>query len=213
MFSKLTTEIMKQNYNEINVPDVFKISLLIFMKEKNFQFKNIHITQLEKHAYRLTVDNFDMIGLNSTNIIVNNILKYDPKDLRPFVLSTINEWIKEGNGILLFEGEYLSSNVDILSDEEISTLNHLSTTIVKKMYNSNIVRDKLEKDIQETLNSGTLKFDTLEYYKELNKTVYKSRSLENHKYCFCCNNDKLEDLYGVPINIFNDEELKGLDYE
>lgn len=204
---------MKQNFNEINTPDIFKVGFLLFLRHNKFEISNVSLKELEKFIYRLSTDNYELISKKSTNIIIKNIFKYDPDDLRIFINSMLNEWVKDGEGIIFVENGSVTSSIDGLTEEEIVMLDHLTNTILKNLYSGTFNFDELLKNSIQDLLTLYNNNDSVSFYLDLNKTIYKTRILENSKFCVCCNDDNIDNLFGAPIKIFENEKLKGLNYD
>jgi hypothetical protein len=188
--SLVYSELMSQNYSDAKKANLIKIGLLFFFKEKNFYIKNLSLNEITEYIYRFVRDNISLEDLTS-NVILKNISKYDPSDLLIFVEQDLKEWIKSGKGFLKFKDGYVTTE----SEEEF-TNNELIQL-------EKVIEAISIKNIGKKINYiSTINHDEIKYIKsiyEMKSTRIWNRATEKVKFCMCCNDSNLKNLYMVYI--------------
>lgn len=197
MIKKYISEIMRQDFSDINTPDLFKLGLLSLIREHDYILDNIPIHQIQKYIYRYIIDN-KKLYINNSNDIVNNIESYYSMDLNGMVLNCITEWIEVGAGILSLSKnyKYISTMLTTLTPKEHNYLDLVTKNIFGK-FSENLVlyKNSIMNELESiySVNNG----DELIF--KINNSRLRNRVIENIKYCMCCDEINLSELLVVPI--------------
>lgn len=193
------SELMNQSFVDSIGVNFTNYALMLFLKRNNYAFKST-LSEITKYIYRFYIDNPNLSKLNS-NIVIRNINKYSPIDIKDYVEETIDVWIKNGNGILQFNQKEKVVFIEDASiiDEKKELLNTVIDAICLK-YNDTVIsyNPDITKDIAGLLFSNY--DDKFLFIEELNNTRYSNRAFEECKYCVCCEDVNNDNLVAVPID-------------
>jgi len=192
---------MSQNYSDAKKANVFKIAILFYIKENNFSFFNKSIEELAEFIYRFVRD-LDFIQNMTSNVILQNITKYIPTDLMVFLNEDLLEWIKAGNGYLDYNNGFISSNYN----EELSLIEH---TQLKKVIDAICMRT-IGKIIDYNSIINILEIDKCKTIDDLKKTRIWNRATECTKFCMCCDENNINNLYMAYIFKTSDDSKKNV---
>lgn len=193
--SDLCAEIMKQNYTSILGKNYSKLAILLFLKQNNFQLKKTSLMRVCQFTYRFFRDNIQY-GKESNYVIIKNIEQYMPEDLTLIVKTELNEWVVNGQNVLLLEEDSVLTNPSItLSDSDLIMAHSLTSTIIKQNFGEDVI---YKEDID--INRESIPFSNYDDYVQFiaNTRLY-NRGFETLNYCCCC--DKTgKDLVCLHIN-------------
>lgn len=189
---------MSQNYSDAKKVNVFKIAILFFIQEHNFSFEDKTIKELSEYIYRFVID-LDFLRELTSNVILQNIFKYSPEDLNVFIEEELISWKKEGKGYLEYSrGLLKTSYSNVILDKEKEQLQKVITAICIKLMGINLqYKSKIE--LSEIVNISSVE--------EIKKSRVWNRAIEKNKYCMCCDDSDIQNLYAVYIYKTVDEKM------
>lgn len=189
-------DFMSQNYSDAKKTNLFKIGLLYFIKERAYQFSNEPLNVIAEYVYRFVRDNQFLIETTS-NVILKNISKYEPSDLIIFLEQDIKEWVNSGTGFLNFYN-------GLLSTKNFNELSPILITQLEKVVDAISIKN-LGKLISYNSKINYEEIKNIKSAYELKKTRLWNRSTEKIKFCMCCNDSNIENLYIAYIVLDSDK--------
>ena len=200
--SEYFAEIMKQPYNSNLGPDYTKVAILLYLKKNGFLFSEKPIFEITRFIYRFFIDNPDY-AKEMNYVMIKNINNYSPNDTFAYTQNALQEWIKNGNGIIQASSAYVSTNSNLqLSETEVENLSSMCDILIKKYYGKKIEYDDSSCDIFSNIDFS--KFSPEEYLSFVNSTKFRQRAFENLNYCCCCDEAHNEKLFAVHLNMAKD---------
>lgn len=193
--SDLCAEMMKQNFTSVFGRNYSKLAIALFLKENNFQIKEVSILRFCKYFYRFYRDNKNFRD-GSNYVIVKNIEQYMPEDMLMVIKTELNEWVLNGQNVLLFSDDIIYTNPLLkLNESDVAMANTLLNALIVQNFGSLIEYDESVNILQEDIPISN--FD--EYILFIKSTKLFSRGFESLNYCCCC--DKTgSDLVCMHIN-------------
>lgn len=206
--SDYCSELMKQSFNDSTGVNFTPIAIMFYLRKNNYYFGKTSIDDLLKYIYRFYVDNIDLAKSNS-NVIVNNIDHYFYTDLKTYLNEQLNIWMKNGSGVLLYDGEYILINDDfeLLTEKDIIMLNKILDSLMMRNFKKIIEYDECIKNELSLLKYFTSNYES--YTSLINNTRFINRAFEDLDYCVCCEETKKALLQPIHINL--DEECYDAD--
>ena len=199
--SLIYSDLMSQNYSDAKKANVFKLAILFYIQENNFSFNKKTIEDLYEFTYRFVID-INYLQNVSSNVILQNIVKYSPSDLLLFVKEELENWMSTGKGYLDFSSGYLSTTFsDEISESEKKQLKKVIDAICFKTLGNCLEYDS-------RINVSEL--SRIKSIEDLKKTRLWNRAIEKTKFCICCDEANINDLYAVLINKTTDKVIEGI---
>lgn len=200
--SNYNAELMKQEFSDSVGFNYTKFGFILFLKKHKFIIPRKNVNEMFEFTYRFLIDNKDYTSLTS-NVLIKNIDKYSLIDLKPLFEESLKSWISIGNGILMYDGETILTNPNlILSKEDLLMLDKVVDLISLKNFKKIIVySDSLEADALIVSNN----LDNFEkYIYSMIHSRFKNRGSEIMDYCCCCENVDKNSLVLIHINFNGD---------
>lgn len=201
LISDLYTEFMKQTFNDSKGVNYTPYVFMLYLKEKRYELINETIKDLCIYTFRFYIDNLQLAKQNSS-VIISNIENNFPKDLKPYIIEQLNIWMKNGNGVLLTDGNFLMLNqkFPLLSKQDLFLLDKVIDSISLKHFKTILSYScQIEKVIN---NIDFLKCSYEDYKNEINKTRFINRAYEYLNYCACCEECDKKLLQPIHLNFF-----------
>lgn len=196
--SDFYAELMKQTFSDSIGVNYTPYVIMLYLKKKRYNLKNDPIDNLCRYVYRFYSDN-KSLAIENSNVLITNIEHYYPNDLKQYILEQMNNWMKNGNGVLITDGTFLMINPNFieLTEKDIVMLDKvvdsLSFRNFKKVlnYSSDIDSKICDIDISKCT------YET--YKKEIEKTKFVKRAFEDINYCACCDESDLKKLQAIHL--------------
>lgn len=193
--SDLCAELMKQNFTSVFGKNYSKLAIALYLKENDYKIQNVSILRFCKYLYRFYRDNKGF-RTESNYIIVKNIEQYMPEDMLMIAKTELNEWILNGQNVLLCTDDMIYTNPLLkLNNENIIMVNTLLNTLIVQNFGYLIEYNEDVNILQE--NISKLNFE--DYISFIKSTKLFNRGFESLNYCCCCDKTGL-DLVCVHIN-------------
>ncbi len=192
------SEFMKQNFNDSLGVNYTPFSFMLFLKENDYYFTNKRVEDLSRYVFRFYIDNLQLSKQNS-NVLISNIEHYSVNDIKPYVIEQLKIWMKNGSGIVLFDGD------NVYINEEFSGITDNDKKMLNKIIENMCIRN-FSKSIDYCSSISTDMYDIKKYIGNfedytsyINKTRYIKRAYEDFDYCVCC--EETNRLYLQPVHI------------
>ena len=181
--SDLCAELMKQNFTSVFGKNYSKLAIALFLKKNNFQIKETSMLRFCKFLYRFYRDNKDFC-VSSNYVIVKNIEQYMPEDVLMVAKTELNEWVLNGQNVLLFSDETIYTNPSLkLKESDLSMANTLLSALIVQNFGSQIEYEESVKISQEDVPISNFE----EYISFIKSTKLFSRGFESLNYCIHLN--------------------------
>lgn len=140
MNEKWYKDIMTQKYQYDNYFDPTKLFIALAFTESGELKQKYPIKEIAQYVYRYYIANLD-IARHNFNIVVRNIEKYGIADIIPFVVSTVNQWIKEQRyNSLSIKDSFIFLNIDEYDSETVMLTKKTCEALFQKYYKTKLNR-------------------------------------------------------------------------
>ena len=197
--SDYCAELMKQDFNDVNGKNYVKAIFMIFLKSHNYEI-DTDISEVAKFIYRFYIDQPD-IASKSSSLIIRGLRNYNYFDIVPYLNEILESWVKQGSGVISYDGTRVKTNVDTKLDaSQVEILNSVTNAVFEQHFNDIIKYDpNIDNELtqaQEYYRAGDLN----KYLEELNKSRFRNRAFEKINYCACCDDANYSNLKALHIN-------------
>lgn len=131
-------DIMAQKYQYDNYFDPTKLFVALAFTESGELKQRYPIKEIAQYVYRYYIANLD-IARHNFNIVVRNIEKYGVDDIYSFIVSTVNQWIKEQKyNSLSINDTFVFLNLDEYDDKTVLLTRKTCEALFQKYYKTKL---------------------------------------------------------------------------
>lgn len=196
------SELMKQSFNDSKGYNYTPLAIMLFLKANRFYFKtDLYI--LSQYIYRFYADN-SIFAKQSSSVILKNINHYYVIDLTEYIREQLMIWMRNGNGVICFDGEnvYIDESFSNLEESEISLLSKVIETMCIRKLDQMIEYDPSLPIYLKKTNINQMSYE--KYIELLNKTNFPKRAFEEINYCPCCEETNMNELQPTHLKFDSD---------
>lgn len=188
---------MVQKYQYDNYFDPTKLFVALAFTESGALKPRYYLKEIAQYVYRYYIANLE-IARHNFNIVVRNIEKYGIEDICPFVVSTINQWIKEQkHNSLSLNDNFVSLNLEVYDESTAIMTKKMCETLFQKYY-----KIKLKPIL---CYSDTLELDDTDM-ESFGKSAIRQLVFEDIQYCPLTETTEKNDLCVVHILLKSEVE-------
>lgn len=183
-------DIMAQKYQYDNYFDPTKLFIALSFIESGRIKQRYPIKEIAQYVYRYYIANLD-IARHNFNIVVRNIEKYGVDDICSFVVSTVNQWIREQKyNSIAMNDTFVFLKLDEYDDKAAMLTRTTCEALFQKYYKTKINR------ILDNSNCAELDDTNIDVF---GKSNLRYLIFEDMQYCPLTETTNEKELYVVHI--------------